>query len=367
MELKNNVIKKSGIEILRIIATFMICMGHVNISIYCNVSENSSIYPYVCFAELACLYGVNIYGLITGYVSISKQIKLKRFFRIWLEVIFYTIIGLIISYLFFPELISKELILQSLFPISTGTYWYVTAYIGVLLVSPILNTFINSLNCKMCKIILVILMGIAVYSFFVRDIYGFGWGYNSNRLIYLYCVGALLKKIENIQFDIHSFNSIRIKWGCGLIYGLSVICNWIMKIKYANEKYYVNDRIQRYDNTFILIGSVCLFLLFTKVNINNKLAYKLITFFSSTCFGIYIIQVYPVYWSQIISKRYIYLLDVGRVKYVFYLLLYSTTMFIFLAFIDKIRQVIFTYCRVNELIDKVSKKLIIKFKNIRYT
>lgn len=79
MELKNNVIKKSGIEILRIIATFMICMGHVNISIYCNVSENSSIYPYVCFAELACLYGVNIYGLITGYVSISKQIKLKRF------------------------------------------------------------------------------------------------------------------------------------------------------------------------------------------------------------------------------------------------------------------------------------------------
>lgn len=346
--------RQTGIEILRIIATFMICLGHVNISIYFNVSEDSNLYPYVCFMELACLYGVNLFGLITGYVSVSNDWKVKSFIKIWFEVLFYTVIGLLIAYFCFPELYSRELILQSIFPISKGTYWYISAYLGMLMLSPVLKMFINSLDNRKRKIFLVILIGIAIYSFLINDIYGFGWGYSASWLIYLYCLGGVLKYVEIPKFNIKIKRIFQSKLILSLVYIFTVISNWALKLKFANNIYYIGDRIQRYDNIFILVGSIALFFLFSKIEISSKRLRKVIVFVSSTCLGIYLIQVNPVYWNQIVSQKYTYLLNGGKIKYVSQLLLHSIATFLVLAGIDKVRQLVFSYCGVNQLINKIS-------------
>ena len=138
--------KKTGIELLRIIAAVMICAGHVNISLWYNCDNENCIFPYVSLVEMFCLYGVNIFGLITGYVCVHTKFNIKRIVRVVFLVLFYSILGLLVAAVWKPEFVSKDYLLQSFFPISKGVYWYVAAYMVVMIISPLFNCFLQRIE-----------------------------------------------------------------------------------------------------------------------------------------------------------------------------------------------------------------------------
>jgi len=138
--------RKTGIELLRIIAAIMICAGHVNISLWYNCDNQNNIFPYVSFVEMFCLYGVNIFGLITGYLCVYSKWNIKRIVRVVFIVLFYSILGLLVAAIFKPEFVNTDYLLQSFFPISSGVYWYVAAYIVVMIISPMFNCFLQRIK-----------------------------------------------------------------------------------------------------------------------------------------------------------------------------------------------------------------------------
>lgn len=352
--MKTNTRTEIGIELLRIIAAFMICSGHVNISLYYRVTPDHDLYTSICFIEMLTLYGVNLFGLITGYVCISSKFTTKRILRIYGDTLFYSIIGLILTYFVFPNELSKDLIFQSIFPVSKGAYWYVTAYAGTFLVSPAINTFITRISIKQVSMLLTFLIIIVIYSFFVNDIFKFGWGYCASWLICLYCFGGAFRRLKDSGWLIQKrhYNIMLI-----LIYFLSVIFNWILKISEAGINIYISDRIQRYDNILILSGSVALFLLFSNIKINSKIWIKIIFFFSSASFAIYLIQVNPLFWNKIIDKKYLYLAENGKQQYFIHLLIHSAVSFLVFTIIDTFKRSAFSGLNIDLAIVKISNKI----------
>ena len=102
MELSN---KKSdnrnyGIDILRIISMFYVvmlhCLGHGGI-IY-NATVNSIQYKTSWLMEIICYCAVDIFALISGYVAYSNSYKKTNYANyviLWLEIVFYGILGVI--------------------------------------------------------------------------------------------------------------------------------------------------------------------------------------------------------------------------------------------------------------------------------
>ena len=91
--------------------------------------------------------GVDLFVLITGYMSIKSRFKLKSLIRVVLQTFFYSVVILICFLLLDPSAITdKRHLLMSLLPTTSGLYWFCTAYAGLLLVSPFLKKLILALE-----------------------------------------------------------------------------------------------------------------------------------------------------------------------------------------------------------------------------
>lgn len=133
--------RDSKIEFLRIIAMFLIILGHI--IYYTNwhytamtLSHQVSIQSLWIGAKL----GVNLFFIITGYFLI-RQTALKSFkiAHLWITTLFYSWTILMLTLIFYPHLLKLEPLIKSIFPIFGGYYWFITAYIFLILLAPILS------------------------------------------------------------------------------------------------------------------------------------------------------------------------------------------------------------------------------------
>lgn len=85
--------------------------------------------------------------------------------------------------------ISQDLLLHTILPISTKTYWYMTGYFIVELLAPIVDLLIQKMD-KNFEVIYIV--GTLILSVFITTS-----GNNAVWLLCCYCGGALIKKYDN--------------------------------------------------------------------------------------------------------------------------------------------------------------------------
>lgn len=147
--------RKSNLELLRIISMIFIVMSHCDdiFGLYNLYSISLGINKIITdWLHIGGQIGVGCFLLISGYFMIDQNISLKKILNLVGEVWFYTI-GLwiiwIIKNVSLGNLIIKECFIETLyafFPILFGHYWFVTAYVILMIVSPFLNKLIFSLD-----------------------------------------------------------------------------------------------------------------------------------------------------------------------------------------------------------------------------
>lgn len=82
----------------------------------------------------------------------KSSFRINATIKIWLITIFYSWILTILSIIFFPNILKINHIfsvrhnIQFIFPISYGTYWFITVYIVLMLLSPFINKFLKNLS-----------------------------------------------------------------------------------------------------------------------------------------------------------------------------------------------------------------------------
>ena len=168
-----------GIDLLRILSMFMICILHI---LWFGVRLDS-LKPNTlnnCFAwllEILNYCAVDCFAMISGYVMLNNAIiadfHFSKIFRLWFQVFFIlsviTILFLTVDELnpFLPEelnnftLKSKHSfggLLKNILPLYGERYWYFSAYFGLYFISPFINKICCSLNYKEYKLLLLVFL-----------------------------------------------------------------------------------------------------------------------------------------------------------------------------------------------------------------
>ena len=189
-----------GIELLRIIAMFMIVVLHTlgQGGILASVTPNSPHFHIAWILEITCFCAVNIYALISGYVLCDKRFRLSRLINLWLSIVFYTVAITFVSAAMGWNSISVNGMLDALFPISRQQYWYLSSYCGLLLLTPFLNKALAKIEKHEVKTVLIpgIFFVSIMPTLFSSDPLSTHVGYSTIWLSILYLVGGWIKKSD---------------------------------------------------------------------------------------------------------------------------------------------------------------------------
>lgn len=147
--------RNSAVELLRIIAMFMILALHVNfLALGQPLSEDFHANPGNAFLryffEIICIGAVDLFVLISGWFGIRPTRKglLKFLFQSFFIITFVNVLGIITS----NEISVKTIIWESLF---FSHAWFVIAYAGLYIITPILNTFIKNTSYRTYRLTVI--------------------------------------------------------------------------------------------------------------------------------------------------------------------------------------------------------------------
>lgn len=340
-----------GIDILRCIATLMVVILHV---LYFGgllyIQNNVVNYRIAWFLEIVCYSAVNIYALISGFVGISTRFRYRRIISLWQQVVVYGVIIAVIFYFASPGSYRLTFILKYFLPVSFRYNWYFTAYFGLFILMPLLNKGITNMTEKEAKRVVFPLLAMICLTYpvlyYIRsstfDIFVTDKGFSLLWLVILYITGGCIAK-----FDLFSKIST---WQLCILYAMSVVGTWCTKIMGI-------DCFVSYISPSVVVGAICLLVIFSRVNVLNKGARKLITFFASASFAVYIIHCHSGIIDNLFTDKFAFFANYSPI--VFVLLVIITALFIclFCTLIDHARAFMFGKLKINLLTDKLIDKI----------
>ena len=155
----------------------------------------------------------------------------------------------------------------ALVPILSNAYWFMTCYVGLMILEPVLNMLFNDKTIKQLTVsIAVIYIVLTIYPFpyFRQLATEVGAGRSLQHFIVLYLTGGLLKRVT--QAGVSARVSRIAKSACIIAFSVTVLSRAVLP---------GNANLQAYDNVFFTNNSptiylcasmVCLLVMNTKVN-----------------------------------------------------------------------------------------------------
>ena len=161
--------RAAGPELLRLIALFLVVLCHA--SAFSGIDR-----PALGFGFEQCLlffleglgsFGVDAFLLITGYYMVGKRFSFKRVFRVYFPAWFYSVSLFAVFAIVNrsdPSFFGAWTIFQAFFPVITLEFWYVSIYILLLFLYPLIELFFkNSTRTGQLIAIFFILLAFGVY------------------------------------------------------------------------------------------------------------------------------------------------------------------------------------------------------------
>jgi len=283
----------------------------------------------------------------SGY-SVNNRLYTKRFykfFQLWIQVLFFSI-GLF--FMFGPSLSNPDYfpcLIKAALPVSSKQYWYFSAYVGVFLIAPGLNLVAKYLaeyigNNKNKKIILF--LTIIMICLMWSDPFGFTDGYSFAWLAYLYLIGAMVS-VLHIDEDISK------------AFAVSALIITILTVVLLSHLYGGNLPIDiLMERTFptVLIPSILVVILFSKINIRDRRFCNILIWISSSVFAVYLLHDNRYFRETFISNQFS-IEAIGDVNPMLYMFIVTVLIFTVGILLDKIRLLIFN----NKLFMRLGSKI----------
>lgn len=278
--------RESNFELLRIISMFMVlalhadfvAIGAPDVEAFHDTPLSASTRLLI---EVMSIVSVNVFVMISGWFGIKPS--LKGFANFLFQCLFFLMgiyaVGLLSGYV---PLSAKGV--ASCLTISSGYNWFIRAYLGLYVLSPILNTFLERCTRRQLEYVLI-----AFYTF--QTIYGcisrvdfISNGYSTFSFIGLYLLSRYLRL----------YGTAKCKSG-GMIYGLSVLGNCLL---YYVLTYFHITRIDAigYVNPLVIIGSSGLIMWASLLRIKQS---RLINFIAASSFAVFLLHQNPNFCDMI--------------------------------------------------------------------
>lgn len=278
--------RKTGIEALRIIAILMVIYVHrVGHETLFSAQQFSVSYYVLWFFEIVSYKAVDIFFIITGYFSVTqKKLRIKKIIGMEIKVALYIMFFFILGVSLGLQTFSGRELLKGFFPYVGGAYWYYTAYVSLILLSPWINKFLSIITSKQhLMLILLITLGSTLSLgdvFFTSDGYSVIWAIN------LYMIGAYIrlhiKKLPSVK------SSILISAGStGFIFMWFVAVGRLTQIIFGREIFSTHFLVYR--QLPVVVGAIFTVIAFLQIDIKG-IAGKIIRQIAGCVFGIYLIH-----------------------------------------------------------------------------
>lgn len=271
----NRVQRQSNIEVLRIMAMFMILLGHA----WYHYEKELGDYPLKYFTYHVInplLYmHVDIFVMITGYFGL--KFKIGKLLGLYTTCMFYTLLALIVT-LIIPNCGNfrwRALV----FPVSQGDWWFIRIYISLMLISPMLNLVVE--KCKEShnwRGVLLVIVLLDFYASWFHKIDGlYSMGFDLVNFASIYLLGRYIK-ICGLPLSLNKM-IIALFSLCLIKIGLSEICFTFPKI----DNFL---RINTYCNPINVCSAMLMVAIFCKWKINWS--NKWINYVSSSTLAVYL-------------------------------------------------------------------------------
>ena len=275
---------------------------------------------------------VNVYIIISGYFGI--KLKPKSILNFIFMILFWRIIiniGFIIAGC--SGLIDNNLGIKNFLKLCIPGYddWFVTAYIILLFLAPILNAYVEKSSTKaLWFFVAAYIVGAQIiFNWFLAVWNDFEFGYSTLSFIGLYILGAAFRRsvcgvIKHPLFIYFSVSIIvgvamffvRYIWPDGFIYRL------------------FSPKFGAYNGLFVLIASAMLFLSFKRL----KLQSRTINYIAASSFAVYLFHMHPLMRSVYGSICNYLFVNYGTFAYIGLIIAFIIAIFFLSVAIDLTRR-----------------------------
>ena len=269
--------RNSNIELFRILATFLVLLVHMNgyfVGLDLKVFNFHS-FPQIVVEALSCI-AVNCFILITGFFGV--KLSFHTIWKLWQSLICIYVPLFIFECIFDPPvdgLYIKD-ILHAISPFSSRDGYFINGYIFLIIVSPFMNTYINTHSRKH---ILIFSIGMAVFEFWVDCIcnlqtFFFNGGYSGLHFCVVYMIGQSIKLYYKELKSLHP----RLYLFIYIIISAIIVLLSILKVPFTYN----------YSNILLIISACSLFLLFA---VRTPFYNKYINRLAQCSLYVYILQI----------------------------------------------------------------------------
>ena len=288
--------RNANMELLRLLAMMMVTMLHALGKGSClqPMNGNLSVNGWVAWGlETLSISAVNAFMLLSGYYMIHSKFRMKRLIELVLQTLAYSLVPLGI-YICLGLLPKEELtiyhLLQYCLPIHMDVFWFITAYIVLYLLSPLICAGVNALEEKQLRtVILCMLIYECVFkSFLPVKLVTDTEGYQFLWYLIMFLIGAYFRRFGFRVLTTSARGWVAYLAGCLLIYAENFVIYWI-----HDRTGRLNDIIMfsyHYNQILVVLASIGLFAAFLHAKSIEGKAAKAICAISPYALGVYLLQ-----------------------------------------------------------------------------
>ena len=230
----------------------------------------------------------NVFLYISAWFLCEKEFKIERIVKVWGTVFIYSII---IGLVFFYKTKDIAFLIRHIFPISSNVVWYISMYIGILILSPALNILLKKENRKLTqKMGIFFFVAICVIpTFYPKTSYP-GSVLTWFSLAYL-LIGIM--RLDNIKINSKiSFGMFVVGWGICLWFYNSfdrIMCNKYIGTILKAGGFYREIYFQNLATLPCCLAALGIFFLFLQIHIPRGRLQRILRYIEVASLDVYIV------------------------------------------------------------------------------
>jgi len=323
--------RDSNMELLRILAMLLVLVVHSCFHSLGNpTTEDAVSTPLPIFlryvVQSASIICVNVFVLLSGWYGIN--VRIRGFAKFVFQVLFFSI-GFFV-YHFISNLPTLSLDgFGTIFALKGSDYWFVKAYVGLYILAPILNLYVEKASQRQLKITLIsFYLFQTIYGWYTSGASWFELGYSTISFVGLYLLACY------IRLYAPSFSKYSYKQDL-LIYVLIVLFTAVVGFSLTLKGHGMDNILYEYTSPFVILSSLFFLLAFSKMRIRSRA----INWIASSAFAAYLFHTNRFFFDGVFCKQIV--IWSNQMSLCFFVL--STLIWILLVFIaailiDKIRM-----------------------------
>lgn len=344
--------RDSGIDLLRVCAMGMIVLHHLLLHgglVFAFPDFSlSGMAVHLLNALTRC--AVNVYALVSGYGMVRSHAKPSRLISLWLQVVFYGVLGVLCLPLM-GAAFQPGYLFSAFTPVSHDYYWYFTCYVAVFCLSPFLNLLLNSLSKRQTGLMLLVLSVLfsLLPTLMMTDRFQLNSGYHPGWLVILYLFGGAAR--------LHGFAWFAKRWHALAAAAGSIALGWAFRLGVlAIGADWLEELLLHYTAPTMLVCGMALLALFAGRKLPAWLA-KTAGVLSPLTFGVYLIHEHPLVREHLIKMRLMGWADLHPVKMLAALFACWAGVYAVCLLIEWARTKLFALLNVSVLCAKLENRL----------